>query len=54
MIITSLYEMTKPDPKFVKLHEKKVAAVIAEMGDKYLLSKRMSKPIEKAESNGKH
>lgn len=50
MIITSLYGMKSPDPKFIKQHEKRVAAVIASMGNKYLLAK----PIEKADVNGKH
>jgi hypothetical protein len=50
MIITSLYGMSKPDPKFIKQHEKRVAAVIAEMGEKYLLAK----PVEKVDQNGKH
>lgn len=50
MIITSLYGMKKPDPKYLKLHEKKVAAVIESMGDKYLLSKT----IEKIVANEKH
>lgn len=50
MIITSLYGMSKPDPKFIKQHEKKVAAVIESMGDKYLLVK----PVEKVVANEKH
>lgn len=50
MIITSLYGMKSPDPKFIKQHEKRVAAVIEKMGDKYLLAK----PVEKVEANGKH
>ena len=50
MIITSLYGMTKPDQKHIKQHEKRVAAVIASMGYKYLLAK----PVEKVDANGKH
>ena len=50
MIINSLYGMKSPDPKFIKQHEKRVAAVIASMGDKYLLDKL----VEKVDQNGKH
>jgi hypothetical protein len=46
MIITSLYGMKSPDPKFIKQHQKRVAEVIASMGDKYLLAK----PVSKVES----
>jgi hypothetical protein len=47
MVITSLYGMKSPDPKHTKQHEKRVATVIASMGDKYLLAKPVSKVDQK-------
>lgn len=36
--LKNFYGMTKPDPKYMKERMKKVAAVIAQMGDKYCLA----------------
>ncbi len=41
--IKNLYGMQKPDPKYMKDRMKKVAAIIAAMGDKYVLAKSIEK-----------
>jgi len=46
-VITCLYGMAKPDPKAQKDHMKKVAKLVAAMGDKYLLAK----PIDRKDAN---
>jgi phage tail tape-measure protein len=46
-VITLLYGMAKPDPKAQKDHMKKVAKIVAAMGDKYLLAK----PIDRKDAN---
>lgn len=50
MLITSVYRISPPDPKFAKIYKRKVAAVIELMGDKYLLAK----PVERIKPNGKY
>jgi hypothetical protein len=46
-VISCLYGMPTPDPKAQKDHMKKVAKVVAAMGDKYLLAK----PIDRKDAN---
>ena len=41
--LKNFYGMAKPDPKYMKERMKKIAAVIAKMGDKYCLAI----PVEK-------
>jgi hypothetical protein len=43
LVIKSLYGMLPPDPKAVKLRDKKVKEIIEQMGDKYLLAKSVLK-----------
>ena len=45
MLIDSVYGMAPPDKKLLKLREMKVKEIIANMGDRYLLSK----PVNKSE-----
>lgn len=39
LVMKNFYHMPKPDPKHMKDRMKRVAAVIAGMGDKYCLAK---------------
>jgi len=43
MIITSVYGISPPSKKSQMLREKKVAQVIASMGEKYILHKTIKK-----------
>lgn len=43
--LTNFYTLAKPDPKYMKERMKKVAAVIATMGDKYCLAKCIEKKV---------
>lgn len=45
--IVSLYGMESPDPKHMKERMKRVAKVIASMGDKYLLATSIPKKTKK-------
>lgn len=50
MLISSVYRISPPDPKFAKIYKKKVAAVIESMGDKYLLAR----PVGRIKQNVKY
>lgn len=50
LIIASLYGMKSPDVKYIRQHQKKVAEIIAKMGDKYLLATK----VEKGQINAKN
>lgn len=42
-VIDNLYGIFKPDPAVVEARNKKVASLILQMGDKYLLAKPVQK-----------
>jgi len=50
VVIKSLYGMKSPDVKFIKQHQKKVAEIINQMGEKYLLATK----VARVEQNGKN
>ena len=45
IVMKNFYRMPKPDPKHMKERMKKVAAVIASMGDKYCLAIPVEKKV---------
>lgn len=48
-VIDNFYKLTKPDAKYMKDRMKKVAAVIALMGDRYCLAVPVRKKTESRE-----
>lgn len=46
LVAVNFYGMPPPDPKYMRDRMKKVTAVIASMGDKYLLAKSVERKNE--------
>lgn len=46
LTVVNFYDMSPPDPKYMRERMKKVNAVIASMGDKYRLAKSIERKAE--------
>lgn len=49
MTLTSMYKLSNPDPDIVQAQKAKIAQIIEQMGDKYLLAK----PVPRKDAGSK-